>query len=73
MDECGVITDPNYRDATAQSVYKQMERVRTAEKLAYAAKREEKWLNEPFLIEKLMAHFKVSLTKVMDCIKNKQH
>ena len=59
MDEYGItITDPNHRDVAAQQAYEREERARTAERLTIAAAREERWLNEPFFYEKLIAHAK---------------
>ncbi len=59
MDEHGIIiTDPNYRDAELQSAYERAERERTEQKLAIAAAREERWLNEPFFYEKVIARIK---------------
>ena len=59
MDEHGIIiTDPNYRDIAAQQAYEREERERTEQKLAIAAAREERWLNEPFFYEKLIARAK---------------
>lgn len=59
MDEYGIIViDPNYRDIAAQQAYEREERERTAERLAIAAAREERWLNEPFFYEKVIARAK---------------
>lgn len=59
MDEHGiVITDPNYRDIAARQAYERADRERTKQKLAIAAAREERWLNEPFLIEKIFTRIK---------------
>lgn len=59
MDEFGIIiTDPNYRDPVRQDEYARLERERTAETLAIAAAREERMLNEPFLIEKIFTRIK---------------
>lgn len=59
MDEYGItITDPNYRDPTIISAYERAERELAAQKLAVAAAREERWLNEPFLYEKIIARAK---------------
>lgn len=55
MDEHDIkITDPNYRDIAARQAYERADR----ERLARAAAREERWLNEPFLIEKVIARIK---------------
>ncbi len=59
MDEQGItITDPNYRDIATRQAYERADRERTERKLARAAAREERWLNEPFLIEKVIARIK---------------
>lgn len=59
MDEYGItIIDPNYRDIAAQQAYIREEQERTAEKLVIATAREERWLNEPFLYEKIIARAK---------------
>lgn len=59
MDEHGItITDPNYRDIATRQAYERADRERTEQKLARAAAREERWLNEPFLIEKVIARIK---------------
>jgi hypothetical protein len=55
MDEQGIkITDPNYRDIATRQTHERADRERTEKKLARAAAREERWLNEPLLIEKLL-------------------
>lgn len=59
MDEYGItITDPNYRDPAIQTEFERVDRERRAEKLAIAAAREERMLNEPFLVEKIFARIK---------------
>ena len=59
MDEYGItITDPNYRDIATRRAYERADRERTEKKLARAAAREERWLNEPLLIEKVIARIK---------------
>jgi hypothetical protein len=59
MDEQGIkITDPNYRDIATRQTHERADRERTEEKLARAAAREERWLNEPLLIEKVIARIK---------------
>jgi hypothetical protein len=59
MDEQGItITDPNYRDIATQQTHERADRERTEEKLARAAAREERWLNEPLLIEKVIVRIK---------------
>lgn len=59
MDEQGIkITDPNYRDIATRQAYERADRERTERKLARAAAREERWLNEPLLIEKVIARIK---------------
>ena len=59
MDEHGIIiTDPNYRDIAARQAYERADRERTKQKLAIAAAREERWLNEPFFYEKVIARIK---------------
>lgn len=59
MDEQGIkITDPNYRDTATRQVHERADRERTEKKLARAAAREERWLNEPLLIEKVIARIK---------------
>ncbi len=73
MEEYEIITDPNYRDVAAQSAYERVERVRTAEKLAYAAQREEKWLNEPFMIEKIIKQYQACLAKIKQYVRQRQH
>ena len=56
MDEQGIkITDPNYRDTATRQAHERADRERTEKKLARAAAREERWLNEPLLIEKVIA------------------
>ena len=73
MNEYGLIKDPNYRDTDAQSAHEKLERVRTAEKLAYAARREERWLNEPFMIEKVAIKVKTTLNQIKQRILQKQY
>ena len=59
MDEYGItITDPNYRDIAARQAHEREDLVRTANKLARAAAREERWLNEPFFYKKVIARIK---------------
>ena len=59
MDEYGIIViDPNYRDIAARRAYEREEQARTTERLAIAAAREERWLNEPFFYEKVIARAK---------------
>ena len=59
MDEHDIIiTDPNYRDIAARQAYERADRERTKQKLAIAAAREERWLNEPFFYEKVIARIK---------------
>ena len=59
MDEHGItITDPNYRDIATRQAYERADRERTERKLARAAAREERWLNEPFFYEKVIARIK---------------
>ena len=59
MDEHGItITNPNYRDIDARQAHEREDRERTEKKLARAAAREERWLNEPLLIEKIIARIK---------------
>lgn len=59
MDEFGItITDPNYRDTELQSAFERADRERTEQKLAIAAAREERWLNEPFFYERVFAKIK---------------
>ncbi|MBO5947060.1 MAG: hypothetical protein J6Q44_02860 [Alphaproteobacteria bacterium] len=72
MDEYGItIIDPNYRDIAAQQAYEREEQERTAEKLVIAAAREERWLNEPFLYEKIIARAKQIYAKLFS--KQKSH
>ena len=59
MDEYGItITDPNYRDPTIISAYERAERELATQKLAVAAAREERWLNEPFFYERAIEKIK---------------
>ena len=59
MDEYGIIiTDPNYRDPAIQTEFERVDRERRAEKLAIAAAREERMLNEPFFYERVIEKIK---------------
>ncbi len=65
MDKYGItITDPNYRDTELQSAYERADRERTEQKLAIAAAREERWLNEPFFYERVIAKIKNIRTRM---------